>query len=415
MRGILAAAVVLSTSAAEAKSLNIPLEPQHTPMWCWAASGQMVMRYVAGAEVPQCDQANVHFARTDCCQSPTPQDCVKGGHADYSYWGVDSQAHPASLTFEQLKAEIDANRPVGFRWAWTGGGAHLMVIIGYQILAGEQMLLVNNPWPPDKGVQKWISYAEYLQSPTHTQSGNDLGFVDAPHCAAEFVGLAAAEFQRCFDEWSHRGTTPVTLASDGTVVTGAFVSGAGGPVHALISGADMQSFFDTYTQQGFRPLTIDVASGAPRPYSAVWTKAEAPFVTHWGYADVDLAARHTALTAQGYAMVDLFTYDTMNGPRFVATWVKGAPASTYTIAQSDAQYATELQARMANGERPSRFSLSAAGAAALWVANAHGFYHYRSMSAAEVQTHEDALGKAGYALSHASIYAGKYSAIWVKP
>lgn len=57
---------------APTESLNVTLHPQETGMWCWAASGQMVMDYL-GHDVAQCVQANNRFSRTDCCQGgPCP-------------------------------------------------------------------------------------------------------------------------------------------------------------------------------------------------------------------------------------------------------------------------------------------------------------------------------------------------------
>src|SRR5689334_22933545 len=43
-------------------SLAVPLRPQQTSMWCWAASGQMAMEFINSARAPaQCVQANNRF------------------------------------------------------------------------------------------------------------------------------------------------------------------------------------------------------------------------------------------------------------------------------------------------------------------------------------------------------------------
>ena len=47
-----------------ATSLAVTLRPQETGMWCWAASGEMVMEYL-GRAVSQCTQANDEFGRTN--------------------------------------------------------------------------------------------------------------------------------------------------------------------------------------------------------------------------------------------------------------------------------------------------------------------------------------------------------------
>jgi Papain-like cysteine protease AvrRpt2 len=53
----------------------VPLRGQETPVWCWAASGEMVMDFL-GTDVSQCDEANKRFGRNDCCNSPRTQ-CLR--------------------------------------------------------------------------------------------------------------------------------------------------------------------------------------------------------------------------------------------------------------------------------------------------------------------------------------------------
>ena len=66
---ILALAVLILTGCCKPAlvgDLPVTLHPQETGMWCWAASGQMVMDYL-GTSPSQCTQANNRFGRTDCC------------------------------------------------------------------------------------------------------------------------------------------------------------------------------------------------------------------------------------------------------------------------------------------------------------------------------------------------------------
>ena len=37
----------------------------------------------------------------------------------------------AVASFQAVDDEIDAGRPLGIRVAWSGGGAHFLVVIGY--------------------------------------------------------------------------------------------------------------------------------------------------------------------------------------------------------------------------------------------------------------------------------------------
>ena len=76
-----APAAVASCDPPVTTELQVTLRPQKTGMWCWAASGQMVMEYL-GKPVEQCIQANNRLNRSDCCKSPTPDECVMGGWPD---------------------------------------------------------------------------------------------------------------------------------------------------------------------------------------------------------------------------------------------------------------------------------------------------------------------------------------------
>jgi hypothetical protein len=378
----------------------------------------MVMSYVAGATVEQCSQANIHFGRADCCQSPTPKACINGGHADYDYWGVDHDAQGSSLSYAEIKAQIDSNRPVGFRWAWTGGGAHLMVIIGYSTMNGTPMLLVNNPWPPNKGKQVWISYDDYLASPSHTQSGNDFNFKDHPHCYADFSEVSNGDFQRCFDEWTTRGRIPETLAADGNVLAGSFVKGDSVPVNDLIAPSFFQLQFDALSLAGWRPRSISVTSSGDVRFSVIWTKKEAPFDTRFGLTEAELQSRHSDLSAQGYGMVDLYGYDDSNGRRFTATWVQGAAPTHFEVDLTEGGYSAELPSKTNAGQRPHRFSQyqlnGSTHVAVLWGAETNAFYHYYNMSADSYQWHYSSMANAGYRVKNISLYQGNYSAVWVK-
>lgn len=143
------------------KSLAVPLFGQETSMWCWAASGEMVMTFL-GSSVSQGVQANNRFGRTDCTRRPPPSSCAIGGWWEYWKYGYSANTlWGSALSWNQVKAEIDANRPIWFAWAWSGGGGHAMVAKGYfdWNLWGIQYRFVeiNNPWPPSTFVDfSWL-------------------------------------------------------------------------------------------------------------------------------------------------------------------------------------------------------------------------------------------------------------------
>ena len=154
----------------DVKILKVELLPQQTDMWCWAASAEMIMKF-EGHDVLQCLQANHEFGRNDCCNNPTPNECVQGGWPEFEVWGFSSNKTDSgvALPFDQLQAQIIANMPVWFAWWWTGGGGHAMVVRGYS--TSLQTVYINDPWPPNAGDTRWISYSDWVEkSGDHTHA-----------------------------------------------------------------------------------------------------------------------------------------------------------------------------------------------------------------------------------------------------
>lgn len=130
--------------------------------WCWAASAQMVLRFMGFTSVKQCDIANIMGNRRDCCQplGPVPEsgpivynhacDAADVTRVYKDGWNVDSVAQEGVLPFEMLEQEINEQRrpvEVGIQWA-HGKGRHLVVIYGCQLNdANEQLLHVRDPLP----------------------------------------------------------------------------------------------------------------------------------------------------------------------------------------------------------------------------------------------------------------------------
>jgi len=159
----------VACSPAAQSHVAVTLRPQQTDMWCWAASGQMVMEYL-GHPVQQCTQANNEFGRTDCCNSPTPGACVNGGWPEFDKYGFTfKRTSGAALSWNDLRAELSdsqgcGRRPVAFSWHWLGGGGHMMVAIGYNVVGGTNYVEINNPWAPNIGDHTTITYDFYVAS-----------------------------------------------------------------------------------------------------------------------------------------------------------------------------------------------------------------------------------------------------------
>ena len=144
--------------------LPVSLYAQETNVWCWAASGQMVMSYL-GYPVSQCAQANEATGRTDCCNSPTPAACVTTGWPDFAAYGFSSSSTSwgTALSWSSLYNEIAGNRrPVAFAWGWTGGGGHMMVAIGARTIGTSNFVTMNDPWAPNWGGQSDLLYSAFV-------------------------------------------------------------------------------------------------------------------------------------------------------------------------------------------------------------------------------------------------------------
>ncbi|HEY1545042.1 MAG TPA: papain-like cysteine protease family protein [Xanthobacteraceae bacterium] len=163
-----AQATSVCTPAAQGH-LAVTLQPQQTDMWCWAASGQMIMGFL-GVSVQQCTEANNEFGRSDCCNASTPSACVNGGWPEFDKYGFTfARTSGVALTWTQLQNEISdaancGRRPVAFAWHWVGGGGHMMVAIGYQTIANVNYVEINNPWAPNVGDHRFITYDFYVAS-----------------------------------------------------------------------------------------------------------------------------------------------------------------------------------------------------------------------------------------------------------
>lgn len=159
--------------------LTVKMRPQATGMWCWAASAQMVMESL-GKLVSQCDEANKEFGRTDCCSVPTPEACVNGGWPEFDKYGFSYKlTNDAALSWDALRTEISTRKtPFAFSWHWSGGGGHMMVVRGFSTINGRKFVSIDDPWPPQSGDARDITYDEYVQGDGHTH-WNDFYAVSA--------------------------------------------------------------------------------------------------------------------------------------------------------------------------------------------------------------------------------------------
>jgi hypothetical protein len=183
LRVILVAAFLATTSFApqeELKILPVGATGQRQGNWCWAATTEMIARYVYpgidSVAVRQCDQASASASATQhksiaCCASPLPDHCDAGGWPDFPRLGfkMPKRTTDKPLRWDDLTKEIQANRPIAFSWHWLGangkdtGEGHMVALIGYARLDTIRLVYVNDPWPvPDGTRVVEMTYSRYV-------------------------------------------------------------------------------------------------------------------------------------------------------------------------------------------------------------------------------------------------------------
>ena len=162
------------TGAPASGQLRVPPVFQETPVWCWAASAEMVFRYYGLPNLNragdyQCGIVAVVFGPQSVCWYDCTR-CLTGSGTvsnlqtvinEYgvaaNQLGVPSRVLTSTLVFGPLRrdvlaAEISAGRPVvagispsGF--ALPNLSEHFAVIAGFDFTGGRTDVLVDDPFP----------------------------------------------------------------------------------------------------------------------------------------------------------------------------------------------------------------------------------------------------------------------------
>jgi len=101
----------------------------------------------------QCEQVHWLFNLSDCCSDPTPFHCDESATASQQkrvldHWGFDSVLITSSLSWDDLKKEIKAGRPINIGWQWCTIGGHSLNIYGFKQVKNssiEQNVMYMDP------------------------------------------------------------------------------------------------------------------------------------------------------------------------------------------------------------------------------------------------------------------------------
>ncbi|MDQ1638875.1 MAG: hypothetical protein QOF62_2214 [Pyrinomonadaceae bacterium] len=129
------------------RQLAFNMQPQTQTNWCWAATSTSVSHfYWALSSWTQCLVANAELSLTNCCNSMVPTACNVPWFLDRALTRTQNFVSISGpITFQQVRDEIDAGRPVGTRIGWSGGGGHFMAIYGYSLVEGVEYFDIDDP------------------------------------------------------------------------------------------------------------------------------------------------------------------------------------------------------------------------------------------------------------------------------
>jgi len=177
MRALLSVLLLAATIARADKVLDVEPVEQATPVWCWVAVSEMVLRYYDVPNVNpgghyQCGfiglnavATNAQACNADCrlCNFPAGHaNVLKSAFEEYPRRValVKSERQPRlrmtirarALSFDEVMEEIDNERPFIIGISPAGSpvsnvSAHVAVIRGYKDEGGRSEVLVNDPFP----------------------------------------------------------------------------------------------------------------------------------------------------------------------------------------------------------------------------------------------------------------------------
>ena len=148
---------------------------------CWSTSTEMILEFLDGTLVRQCQQSSQAFHHNHCCGpnqilivDPT---CDSPWIPEFEQWGYTYDYREASPLDEMgVKGEIDSGRPFAFSWivenptaATLGPGAqtvqvaHMMVVIGYgfDVQTKGPAVVCLNPHPFLATDARIVAHHEY--------------------------------------------------------------------------------------------------------------------------------------------------------------------------------------------------------------------------------------------------------------
>lgn len=142
--------------------------------------------------------------------------------------------------------------------------------------------------------------------------------------------MTSAGFQQKFDDYSSQGYRPVLVDGydvNGTLNFAAIWEKTTGPAwvaHHNMTSGDYQEKFNNYTQQGFRLKWVSgYALGSTVYYAAIWDKSTGlAWTAHLGMNATDYQSKFNSYADQGYRPILVSTYNVGNVDNYAVIWEK---------------------------------------------------------------------------------------------
>lgn len=141
--------------------LDLPNVHQKNEYWCWAASGEMVLKYF-NKNISQCQQVEDKINQPICCVDPSTQLCTIASKPDFVRYKLESKHEQGrALTWEELKFLLSCRQsPIVYGFKANGGAVgHMSVITGFEE-GSYRYLYINDP-SKDDNEPTMITYEEY--------------------------------------------------------------------------------------------------------------------------------------------------------------------------------------------------------------------------------------------------------------
>jgi hypothetical protein len=167
--GWTSASIQITVYSPTFQTLNLSVQIQEHSQWCWAASSASILPFFGKSET-QCSIVNyvrnIDFACGTSVFNWTDGTANRAIERLYgtapsvsdlmAHFGKPCTGRNSPLSFSEIQAEIGAKRPLFMNWEWSWGGGHVLACIGWNTEAGNQEVMVMDPWP-NEGI-KLISY-----------------------------------------------------------------------------------------------------------------------------------------------------------------------------------------------------------------------------------------------------------------